>query len=315
MKCTRICSSLANIILANSTLEGKVHSIFSSTINVVTDEGKIIAITRNRQGIVPYSIITDCENSFFELPIKQGERVLFRRDSVNFKKLYINLDFDLSTDLSLDMSSHTQFNQDFINYKLKNLKHFLMVNGNNAGMLSILSELSSIVKNGDYRDTNNNFNVILPALSKLLHAFIKRDYRNIDQLAKDIVGFGLGLTPSSDDFLCGMMAAFLYGSKITIFSQEYYLAIFKNMVTKIEGRTTIISENFLKNSSQGIFPLFIKELCVNLFSDESYDRDQFTKLLNGILSFGETSGTDILCGIYIGTTLIIDYFGGHKYEQ
>lgn len=101
----------------------------------------------------------------------------------------------------------------------------------------------------------------------------------------NIIGLGLGLTPSGDDYIVGIMAAYYSHNlnKPKIFKEIEYLA---------QNRTNEISYNYILNASNRLFKQEIIDLIFDIENEE--------KICN-LLKFGSSSGQDILYGIY-------DYF-------
>lgn len=105
---------------------------------------------------------------------------------------------------------------------------------------------------------------------------------------KDIInllGLGMGLTPSGDDYIVGIMAAY-YSKNLKI--NDKFLKI--TNISKI--KTNEISFNYIQNASLRLF----KEEIINLILDLNNDNK-----IKDLLNIGSTSGQDILYGIY-------DYF-------
>lgn len=315
MRCIKICKELTELIKSsNCEIKGEIHSIFSSTINILTYDNVLISVIKEEKGLGPYSIAVNCNENFLNIPIKVKEVVYITQNDVSFSKFRINLNTDLPIDLSTAFIKPEKLNIVLIENRVRDLKKYLLINGNTQGILSILPSIEAMVKENKMLANDSTYGILIPKLNRFTEALKYRTYDDLSDITMNVVGFGMGLTPSSDDFLCGMMAALLYGSIFTDFSKEYFLEIFELMVRKIKNKTTLVSENFLLNSSRGLYPLFMKELCETLFLEKTYDKYEFRTLLQKALSFGETSGSDILCGIYIGTTIIKDYFGGLEYE-
>lgn len=315
MRCVKICKKLTEFIKSsNCEIEGEIHSIFSSAINILTHDKVLISVIKEEKGLGPYSVAVNCKENFLNIPIKAKEKVYINSNTVRFSKVSIDLNTDLSIDLSTGLMKTEKLNMMLIDNRTRDLKKYLLINGNTQGILSILPSIEAIVKENKMLTNDSTYGILIPKVNRFINALKYRTYDDLSNITMNVVGFGMGLTPSSDDFLCGMMAAILYGSIFTDFSKEYFLEIFELMVKNIKNRTTLVSENFLLNSSRGLYPLFMKELCETLFLEETYDKYEFRTLVQKALSFGETSGSDILCGIYIGTTIIKDYFGGLEYE-
>lgn len=98
----------------------------------------------------------------------------------------------------------------------------------------------------------------------------------------NIIGLGLGLTPSGDDYIVGMMAAYYS-------ENDKKPKLFKDLEKLAKNKTNEISYNYILNASNKLFKHEIIELIEDLESDEKIDN---------LLNFGSSSGQDIIYGIY-----------------
>jgi hypothetical protein len=102
-----------------------------------------------------------------------------------------------------------------------------------------------------------------------------------------ICGLGKGLTPSGDDFLYGFLAA----SK-TFSIHKNYTDFIDTVIEENRISFGDISWNFLDTLRNGHIYLPLKNLFRNLSDGKDWISD-----LKKILSFGETSGSDMIAGV------------------
>ena len=134
----------------------------------------------------------------------------------------------------------------------------------------------------------------IPALFAALR---QRDAEAAGEAAYSIAGCGIGLTPSADDFLCGVMASVL-ASAITRGEQNEWLPITAAMAERAAPRTNLISAAFLRQAACGQLSSDVLTLIRTLYSSVLSLR--LPSAAMNVIAFGETSGTDILTGIYFG---------------
>ena len=115
--------------------------------------------------------------------------------------------------------------------------------------------------------------------------------------AYSIAGCGIGLTPSADDFLCGVMASVL-ASAIARGEQNEWLPLTAAMAERAAPRTNLISAAFLRQAAAGQLSSDVLTLIRTLYSSVLSLR--LPSAAMNVIAFGETSGTDILTGIYFG---------------
>lgn len=100
----------------------------------------------------------------------------------------------------------------------------------------------------------------------------------------ELIGLGEGLTPSGDDFLCGVLAAaYLFGG-----NASELCGVLRPRITERLSQTNDISAAFLKCACAGQFSRPIIELQQNV------DRERSRKSFSAI---GHSSGADTLTGI------------------
>ena len=134
----------------------------------------------------------------------------------------------------------------------------------------------------------------IPALFAALR---QRDAEAAGEAAYSIAGCGIGLTPSADDFLCGVMASVL-ASAIARGEQNEWLPITAAMAKRAAPRTNLISAAFLRQAACGQLSSDVLTLIRTLYSSVLSLR--LPSAAMNVIAFGETSGTDILTGIYFG---------------
>jgi len=114
--------------------------------------------------------------------------------------------------------------------------------------------------------------------------------------ANALIGTGVGLTPSGDDMLVGILAA--WGLQATTDGQLVFIETVKEyLIRSLAGRTTSISEAFLFHALQGRFSDRVTEFAVAALAQNDFEVEAtVTKLL----AFGASSGVDTLCGVVFG---------------
>ena len=123
------------------------------------------------------------------------------------------------------------------------------------------------------------------------------DSRLFAQAACRIIGLGGGLTPSGDDWLCGVLAG-LYALREFPGTGSYLQALQLELPKHLHN-TNDISARFLEVAAAGYFPEAVCSLA------DALNRAQFPALyraLDTILSMGHSSGADLLSGILFTLT-------------
>ena len=129
-----------------------------------------------------------------------------------------------------------------------------------------------------------------------------------------LIGLGIGLTPSGDDFLCGVLAGLiLTGQTESTFAKSLHKTIAEHL-----NDTVDVSAAFLHCALKGQFSLAVNHLLVNTDFESPQDTShvkcnpQITPgianvpaITENFLAIGHSSGTDTLCGILYALELFL----------
>ena len=142
----------------------------------------------------------------------------------------------------------------------------------------------------------------LPRVRALLLAIKVGDSQIVREVSSHLVGLGIGLTPSGDDLLSGLMVAHVLGS-INGLGLRDPAAFTKQVVRASKGRTTLLSFEYLLQASKGRANEHVAAVVESIFTSGEGEVATATKRA---ISIGETSGTDTLVGVCVGVRSVLD---------
>ncbi|WP_176461918.1 DUF2877 domain-containing protein [Anaeromicrobium sediminis] len=301
MDAKRICSDLKRQIEDGHIKRANVHSVFNRAINLMYNH-KIISILNDEEMMGPMTIVVD-NKKLKELHIRQNDEVRFNEEKINFSNseevifLQNCEPFNLSPNFS-----YTKDSVKNILSKLDTMEDTLYKLGNLDGIGSCIFNTSICKRKDRVLDEYSKF--ILPRIKIFLDACRDVDIQRISRITNQIIGFGPGLTPSTDDFLLGVIISFIYLDKHFDLKMERFN---RALVEDIENKTTLLSENLLYWAAKGKVGLPIKNVILSILSknNEAKLKDN----LKNLLKVGGTSGTDISCGIYVAFKIIVENGG------
>jgi hypothetical protein len=119
-----------------------------------------------------------------------------------------------------------------------------------------------------------------------LRAGLKGDRAQLQAGVEQLAGLGGGLTPAGDDFLAGIMLW-------TWLARPDPRSWCRAMLEAATSRTTTLSAAFLRTAAAGECPASWHRLLVVL---ESGETQHLAAAVEGVLSYGHTSGADMLAG-------------------
>jgi len=112
------------------------------------------------------------------------------------------------------------------------------------------------------------------------------------EIFPEILGYGKGLTPSGDDFICGFTLA-LHAWKDILFPGEDVQPLVDRIVQQAFGKTTSISANLISFAAEGS----ADERILNSIQWLHIGSGACENIMKELLTYGSSSGIDTLAGI------------------
>lgn len=283
------CSRLAGL-LQGPPSSGIVHSVFSSSVNLEM-EGRLVTLLRQDRPLYPWSVRL-CTDHL--PPFREGMAFTAGPEGFYFPelRLLISLQKAHRTDCSLFSLADPLFVPGAEQIAL--LRDTILRHGKPEGfapLLGLLEEQAIPFPSNLYAD------YAAKKLPLFFAAVAAGDIPAAAGAAWNITGCGIGLTPSADDFLCGVMTALL-ATAIAKGEAKKILPLTRTIAAKAAPRTNRISGTFLLEAGEGLLSEDVLRLIRHLYSCV-LSQGLAASAIN-VIAFGETSGTDILTGIYFG---------------
>ena len=273
--------------ILNSAPEGLVHSVYRKTINIQFGDC-LLALQANLSPVSPVSLITELDAASMEtLPVSPGLKV---KISPGILSIYGSVSVINFYFLEADL-----FESKLINKSPQLLRDTLMSVLNHTAT----EGFSTIFTSSCVKDEENNLGAELVTTAAKNHLTACSTYlqtANYEKATEELVsliGLGVGLTPSGDDFLCGVLAGLI----LTGNSDGTFTSILKKRISTSLNNTNDISRTFLRCALSSHFSKPIKDL---VFPASAED------ILASFEAVGHSSGIDALCGIYYVYTLIFN---------
>jgi hypothetical protein len=258
-----------------------VHSVYKSTINCIVDD-RIFSLQHQEMPLTPLSINLDIPKRVFELiRVNRGDEVQFTKDGlIAFNSMF---SLEHAEIFDCDLTEGTK--------PLDNVKIQLLTD-----------HILKYIEKGEFGRIAKSFkdNEIIPlsfagnyVSGVLLRLTSSSNVMEISSLSAQLIGVGEGLTPSGDDFNCGMLAAQYY-----LRGHPYADQLKDQLISQIMRRintTTVISKEFLIYACEGKFSQMVKNVLIK--SQKELD---VTSEIIKIRDIGHTSGIDFLTGLYFG---------------
>lgn len=266
-----------------------VHSVFRTSANLLY-QGQLVTLLDDTRPLYPCAVRLG--GSLPTLTV--GEPVLLCRERILFPRSGFTVTLDRAQVTSLSLLSPPSALQQPHPAAAEALRETILTRGKPEGFAPLLTMLEA---SPSPLPDNPYVRYAADRIPALFAALRQRDAEAAGEAAYSIAGCGIGLTPSADDFLCGVMASVL-ASAIACGEQNKWLPITAAMAERAAPRTNLISAAFLRQAACGQLSSDVLTLIRTLYSSVLSLR--LPSAAMNVIAFGETSGTDILTGIYFG---------------
>lgn len=281
-QCGQICANLKEK-LNEQSMDISIHSVFHSAANFSTPVG-MVTILSAEKGLQPYSVVLDSPFLFEKL---QGDNFRISEAGISQSDVLV-ISFELAVSKKLFLDHKPEWTA----HSAKNIAEFLRKHREQG-----LTELVF----GQCTDVFTKF--LFPRIETMRKAVREKREEAIIQSVRRMAGGGIGLTPSSDDFLCGYLAGM---------SELGKSDLSERMMRAAAECTNDISASLLLRAGEGLFSNDVLKLisCLEAGVEGAILEDA----LRRVAAFGSSSGCDFLTGLYFG---IMDHYenGGIKSEE
>ncbi|MFU2157548.1 MULTISPECIES: DUF2877 domain-containing protein [Caldisericum] len=253
-----------------------VHSSFARAVNLYTNSGIVFLVSKDVGG-GPNSIVLQSD---LVMNFSLGEL----REALSKDKPFI---YDSSFSLP-----HKDV--DLIVRNVEKVKNLLIQHSHPLSSAFIINPSRKVFFEGKF-----NLN-LANELEENFNRLINFDFNSILLLK----GLGYGFTPQGDDLIEGFLAALYVYEKLF----EIDLSQIRNYIRILAKTQNEVSNTFLNFTSQGFFYERFKNVLESIFTGRNLEIHVLK-----MLSFGETSGSDILTGFIKGFGKLLE--GGNQLWQ
>jgi hypothetical protein len=264
-----------SILGANA--EGTVHSVYRKTINLLLG-GQLLAIQAAGSPLSPLSLLASLsEEQLGALPISAGQRVVCGvSDQILCIHAAAPVCFSWKNAARHSTVPQAVPSRETLSLLARTIRTVLTQSDRNG--------FSLIVQNDPAAEDSLIFSAAKRFLLQAQQAFRAGQYADSAEALGQVVGLGIGLTPSGDDFLCGVLA----GLHLLGCTEEPFGRQLRQTVTQQLSRTNDISAAFLTCACRGQFSQAVCRLSDGLTP---------TEMAHLFSAIGHSSGMDTLCGV------------------
>ena len=249
----------------------KIHSVYRKTVNLRCD-GRLLSLHPKDTPLSPVGMLTDMdETEFSSLGCSVEERVNFRGNAFSIRDISFSFKHVKSEGTGLIPISRGRERA-----LCRMISHALRVSPQNTVFCDLLL-------GGEEYLSSPPAVYAQKILDSTKECLGRGDVSSAADSLTKLIGLGAGLTPSGDDFLCGILAALSMGG-----SCSELLPVLKIKILEKLPLTNDISGEFLRCACEGHFSRSIRELPNAESTDE---------VVRSFSKIGHSSGADTLNGI------------------
>ena len=288
----RIADDLVDFLANHPVLSARVHSVFPHAANVLVGDDTLVTLI-NQNDLPPMGLAVDSNSSFTQL-FKIGDEMLLT--SADFAAADGSFLITLQgaevwqTLVSDGLAPRSSGEVARINLRLMGW----LAKQPALGLLPLLPWLTGTPPNSGQPTDNPYSRFIAQDLEAFTSAIFLNDWELALDLTDKLIGFGMGSTPSCDDFLAAYLAVLTIADARHPGQYPWIRGFNRAVANKAKHRTTLISVNMLRHAAQGKLSWSHQQLVQNcLFKTQN---DLFLSA-SQVIQHGASSGGDFMLGL------------------
>lgn len=296
MKADRLTRECVAYLKRNHQELLRVHSVFHKAINLIDEDRRLIALVDSSRDLGPNSIQLEFDATLNgllpgDLVEVDGDQLIFQRSGLVVDLSELKPDNLTIRKLSLCLDPVV------MKQRFQVLKQVIIDFGSHDGLAPLIDPSLP---------SNNYSSFVEQKIHELLDWLNNNQAKQLRNGLSGILGFGPGLTPSTDDFLVGLTSVAYVLSKHS--DLEVYTVLTDDLPKIALGKTTIISEEMIRLASLGQVSRSYNSFLAGLLGKREVP---LTQLAQKVIETGASSGTDFLFGVYSAHQLVDNFLGGN----
>lgn len=280
--------------------QGTVQGVYRRVLNVHVDDS-IITLAGMGIGEIPNGLLLESylDHKMNQLGVQSGMLVECDGMQIEIKPARLRVDISRALVFPAKRSIDGPFlSRDEILERLKEACVYGRVLAPAEGLGSLWSHTDEILGNSIDPTIFKSpiVRAAVPLILNLLLGISLSNSRLVKESVHSLTGLGIGLTPSGDDVLTGLLASIVLLSNARGNQKRYY-SIIESFVGSATGRSNTLSLTYLRHASKGELTNTLSNYISTLVSRVDHSVEEVTRRL---FSYGATSGSELAFGAYLG---------------
>ena len=277
----------------------QVHSVFERAVNLTSPDDRMISLSVKAASDFPANVRTEvgAPLTFLSLGVKQGDIVRTEKGIINLHGVYV-VYTDAPTYLPAVFSPIPAPDKQSIDNALALLSHTVGSLPEARG----LSPVVTVIAGGTADEAQAVADDLCRSVWRAASRIISSDFslHELPDTLDPLIGRGIGLTPSGDDFSAGLMLALHLGFRSLARDLSVLDDTCWEVVSRSQG-TTRFSREMLFYAGRGQLTAAAERV---VLASLSRANGEISPAIAALLEYGASSGVDQLAGIAAGLRLI-----------
>ncbi len=295
------CKSVGNRAyntISSQHFVGAVHSVFDTSVNVITKGNDLIAIvSKNLRSAL--TVAVDLPVSFREIGITENMRVIRIGNSLTIPEACIQ--FTLAGAEIWTMPVMPKQESCCAKNVMDNLRTVIGICSmfdmqNSLGEILLALDLGLSRFSVREKKLNEMAEIALPHILRFMKGIRYMRFHELVNGASFLVGLGPGSTPSGDDFLASLMASMWLATNYLRADDAFLKEASSQILAQVKGRTNLLGEILIEYAAKGE----VTEPVFNLVKAILLSENTLMERTVNVLRIGAYSGKDSLLGIVMG---------------
>jgi hypothetical protein len=277
-----------------------IHSVFQKVVNIKTDSPLIITIANSEQKNLPYGLLCNTTGIDFRNLLLAGQPVVVGDKTLNFIDRLFVIDFSSASIWHAEYQKTIHGSSlDQIRVRLEWLKHYSQIQTSGRGLTSLSHVIDELVHGQPIQLSTRMEQKAVVGLADVLEGLHQLDYKKIVDGGQELIGLGVGLTPSGDDLLISLLLSVIAVNQDPV--RRIALNAVRDLSAISQNKTTDISINQYQIASEGYLSKRFMDVIESIINLDP--QTIMKEKADFMISFGETSGLEILIGLLLGMRL------------
>ncbi len=275
----RMDAALEDLLSADA---GTVHSVYRSSVNLRMNNGVLCTLLNPADDLGPNGIVLSAAVEFAapELGLRRGVPVVVREKTVLAGALTV--DWTGADRISCAVTPCTR-------------------PPGPAVLRSGAARVETLLRDRKPSSAGSALQEALNERTRFLQEAALQTPERLSCAAGSLIGLGMGLTPSGDDFLTGCLAALWCAGG----ADDPAVGTLRRAVAHTEGLTTDVGGAMLSAAADGRFRTSLLALIGALFQPAGADERTWEETADRVVHYGASSGWDMLSGVEAGCRILL----------